>query len=71
MLAKDKQSLLLTRQPPWYSYIQSSPVRVLAVIEERKYLLKKNPFSFEIWICRNGQPDCDDYHIICVVITSI
>jgi len=41
VLAKDKQSLLLTRQPPWYSYIQSSPVRVLAVIEERKYLLKK------------------------------
>jgi hypothetical protein len=36
MLVTDKQFLLLIRHRPCYSYIQSSPVKVLAVIEERK-----------------------------------
>jgi hypothetical protein len=30
--------LLLVRHPPCYSYIQSSPVKVLALIEKRKHL---------------------------------
>jgi hypothetical protein len=38
VLAKDKQLLLLIRHSPCYSYLQSSPVKVLAVIEERKHL---------------------------------
>ena len=33
--------LPLIRHPPCYSYIQSSPAKVLAVIEKRKYLRKK------------------------------
>jgi len=41
VLAKGKQFLLFIRHPPGYSYIQSSPVKVLAVIAERKHLLKK------------------------------
>ena len=32
---------LLIRHPPCYSYIQSSMIKVLAVIEERKHLRKK------------------------------
>ena len=35
------QFLLLIRHPPCYSYIQSSSVKFLAVIEERKHLRKK------------------------------
>jgi hypothetical protein len=38
MNSKGKQFLLLRRHPPCYSYIQSSLVKVLAVIEERKHL---------------------------------
>jgi len=38
VLAKGKQFLLLIRHPPGYSYIQSSPVKVLELIEERKHL---------------------------------
>jgi hypothetical protein len=34
VLVKDKQSLLLIRHAPCYSYIQSSPVKVFAVTEE-------------------------------------
>jgi hypothetical protein len=30
----------------------------------------KDPLSFEIWILRNGQPDCDDDGIIFVAMTS-
>jgi hypothetical protein len=30
----------------------------------------KDPLSFEIWIFRNGQPDCDDDLRICVAMTS-
>ena len=41
VLVKGKQFLLLTRHSPCYSYKQSSPVKVLAVIEERKHLRKK------------------------------
>ena len=41
VLAKGKQFLLLIRHPPCYSYIQSSPVKVLAVRKERKHLRKK------------------------------
>jgi len=37
MLVKDKEFLLLIRHIPCYSYIQSSLVKVLAVIEERKH----------------------------------
>ena len=36
MLTKGKQFLLLIRHLSCYSYIQSSPVKILAVIEERK-----------------------------------
>ena len=41
VFAKGKQFLLLIRHPPCYSYIQSSPVKVLAVIEETKHQRKK------------------------------
>jgi hypothetical protein len=34
MLVKGKLSLLLVRHPPCYSYLQSSSVKVLTVIEE-------------------------------------
>jgi hypothetical protein len=40
VLAKGKQFLLLIRNPPCYSYIQSRSITVLAVIEERKHPLK-------------------------------
>ena len=70
MLAKGKLFLLLIGHPPCYSNnIQSSPVRGLAVIEERKHPRKNDPLSFEIWIFRNGQPDCDDDRIIFVAMT--
>jgi len=36
-----KQFLLFIGNTLCYSYIQSSPAKVLAVIEERKYLRKK------------------------------
>ena len=60
MFAKGEKFLLLIRHPlqfiHLYSLIQSSPVKVLAVKEERKNLRKK---KFEIWIFRNGQLDRD------------
>jgi len=42
--------------------LQSSPAKVLPVIEERKESMSKvkDPLSYEIWIFRNGQPDPDD-----------
>ena len=52
VLMKRMQFLLLTRHPPCYSYRQSTPVKFLTVIEERKHLRKKikDPLLFEIWI---------------------
>jgi hypothetical protein len=41
VLAKGKQFLFLIRYYLCKSYIQPSPVKVLAVIEERKHLCKK------------------------------
>jgi hypothetical protein len=41
MNSKGEQFLLLRRHPPCNSYIQSSLVNVVAVIEERKNLHKK------------------------------
>jgi hypothetical protein len=46
MLAKSKQFLLLIRRLACYSYIQSSLVKVLAVIKERKNLRKKYEIHF-------------------------
>jgi hypothetical protein len=48
MLAKFEQFLLLIRHPPCYLYIQSSPVQVLAVIEERIFFVKSRKFIV-IW----------------------
>jgi hypothetical protein len=72
VLVKGKQFLLLIRHPLCYSYRQSTPVKVLTVIEERKHLCKKikDPLLFEIWIFRNGHPDCGDDRIIFVAMTS-
>jgi hypothetical protein len=39
------------------------------VIEKGKHLLK-DALLFEIWIFRNGQPDCDDNRRIFVAMTS-
>ena len=52
VLMKCMQFLLLTRHPLCYSYRQSTPVKFLTVIEERKHLRKKikDPVLFEIWI---------------------
>ena len=49
-----------------------SPVKALSVIEKRKSLRKKviDSLSFEIWIFRNGQPDCDDDRRIIVTMNS-
>jgi hypothetical protein len=41
MNSKGEQFLLFRRHPPCYSYMQSSPVKVLAVIEESKHLHNK------------------------------
>jgi hypothetical protein len=30
----------------------------------------KDPLSFEVWIFRNGQPDCDDDRIIFIAMIS-
>jgi hypothetical protein len=47
--------LFLKRYPSCYPYIQSIPVKVLVVIEERKtYVKVKDPLSFEIWIILNS-----------------
>jgi hypothetical protein len=40
VLGKGKLFLLLIRHPPCYSFIQSSLVKVLAVIEERSIYVK-------------------------------
>jgi len=62
MLVKGKQLLVLIRHPPSYSYRQSNSVTVLTVIEERKHLRKQieDPWLFDIWIFRSGQPDYDE-----------
>ena len=49
VLAKGRQFLLLIKHPPCYSYIQSSPVNVLVVIEERKHLCKNSRVTYELW----------------------
>ena len=51
---------------------QSTRVKVLTMIEERKHLRKKiiDPLLFEIWIFHNGQPDWDDDRRIFVAMTS-
>ena len=46
VIAKGKPFLLLIRHPPSYSYTESSPVKVLAVIEERNiYVKSKRPIT--------------------------
>ena len=72
MLAKGEQSLFLIRYMPCYSYTQSSPVKVLAVIEDRHIHIQKgeDPLSLEIWIFRSGQSDCDDDRRMFVAMTS-
>jgi hypothetical protein len=62
---KVRQFLLLIR----HLLCCSSPVKVFAVIEERKHLRKKSkdPLLFKIWIFRSGQPDYDDNCRIFVV----
>jgi hypothetical protein len=55
---RDKQFLLLITHPLCYSYIQPSPVKVFALIEERKKSTSKvilDSLSSEIWIFCNGQ----------------
>jgi hypothetical protein len=42
VLVKGKQFVFLIRHPPCYSYIQSSLVKVLAVIEEINIYVKSN-----------------------------
>jgi len=41
VFAKGKQMLYLIRRPMCYSYLQSSSIKVLSVLEERKNLIKK------------------------------
>ena len=65
MIEKAEQFMLLTKHPPLYSYIQSSPVKVLAVIEEKNIFLKeKDPLSFEIWMFRNGFQISNQFRIM-------
>jgi hypothetical protein len=58
MLAKGKRFLLLIRHPLCYSYIQSSPVKVLAIIKEKKYL-HKNKRPIVIWDIEYFVTYCD------------
>ena len=49
VLPKGKQFLLLIRHPSCYLYIQSSLVKVLAVIEERNiYVKSKRPIVIRV-----------------------
>ena len=51
--------------------LQSSQINLLAVIEERNiYVKRKIPLSFNIWIFRNVQQDCDDDRMIFVAMTA-
>ena len=63
---KGKQFQLLIRHPAYYSYIQSIPVKVLAVIEERKNLCKKykNPLLFLSTMSRNITRDVTALDIV-------
>jgi hypothetical protein len=57
-LAKSKQSLFLIRHRPCYSYIQSSPVKVLAMVAERNICLKRKIlfiFYFSSSVCSRKQ----------------
>jgi hypothetical protein len=83
VLAKDKQFLLLIRHPPCYSYIQSTPVIVLAVIEERKPLRKKEKIHChlryryflavnQIVMTTNHRTDLDLYgSVLCLFVIYI
>jgi hypothetical protein len=62
VLEKGKQILLLIRHLSRYSYIQSSLVQVLAVIEERKHLRKKlyailSTFTALLWQSGRALPE--------------
>ena len=71
VLANGQQFLFLIRHPPCCLCMQSSSVKVLAVIEKKTSKLKvKDPLSFEIWIFRNGQTDRDDDRRIYVAMSS-
>ena len=56
--ARDQQFLPLITHPSCYSYIQPSPVKVVAVIEEYDNIYIKRKRS--IFIFHNGQPHRDD-----------
>ena len=56
--ARDQQFLSLITHPSCYSYIQPSPVKVVAVIEENDNIYIKRKRS--IFIFHNGQPHRDD-----------
>ena len=56
--ARDQQFLSLITHPSCYSYIQPSPVKVVAVIEENDNIYIKRKRS--IFIFHNGQPHHDD-----------
>ena len=59
---KGKQVLFLIRHPLCYSYIQSSLIKVVSVIEERKNLRKKENAHchFIHGYFSNAQPDRDN-----------
>ena len=48
VFAKGKHVLLLIRHPPYYSYIQSSPVKALTGIVERKNLSEKETIHCQL-----------------------
>jgi len=47
-IPKGKHFLFLIRHPPFYSYIQTSPVKFMAVREERKQIYIKSKRSIVI-----------------------
>ena len=54
MLVKSKQFLLLIRNTPRYSYIQSNLVTVFTVIEEGKHLPKVIDLVLLIYTVKSG-----------------
>jgi hypothetical protein len=68
VLTKGKPLLLLIRHPPCYSYIQLSPVKLFAVIEERKHLRKKEKIHCHLRYVYSVTVDCrflcsDDFNV--------